>query len=117
MGSTLDLQGCVLFWEIDNTQSYNIEKGLYQLKYAGILDVISGMLIGKLPDIKRTAWKDFEEPQPKEIVMEVLKDFKFPIIGEVDFGHKTVAIPMPIGIQAKMNAQELQLEFLEGAVI
>ncbi len=114
--SVEDLQGCILFWETDNIESYRIERGLYQLKYAGILDVISGMLVGKLPDIKRTAWKDFQEPTPKEIIIETLKGYDFPIIGEVDFGHKTVAIPMPIGIQIQMDAENLKLEFLEAAV-
>ena len=111
-----DLEGSILFWEIDNTPSYYIERGLYQLKYAGVLDIISGMLIGKLPDIKRTAWKGFKEPTPKEIVMEVLREYKFPILGEVDFGHKTVNIPMPIGLPVKMDSGRLTLEFLEAAV-
>lgn len=111
-----DLKGCILFWETDNTPSYRIEKGLYQLKYAGILDVISGMLVGKLPDIKRTAWGGLEEPTPKQITMEVLKDYNFPIIGEADFGHKTVDIPMPIGLNARMDAKNLELELLESAV-
>ena len=110
------LKGCILFWETDNTPSYRIEKGLYQLKYAGILDVISGMLVGKLPDIKRTAFEGFVEPSPKQIAMEVLKGYSFPIIGEVDFGHKTVDIPMPIGIEVRLDAENLHLEFLESAV-
>ena len=111
-----DLKGCILFWEIDNTPSYRIEKGLYQLKYAGILDVISGMLVGKLPDIKRTAFEGFNEPTPKQIIMDVLKEYTFPIIGELDFGHKTVDIPMPVGLKAKMDAEKPELELLESAV-
>ena len=110
------LQGSILLWEIDAVQSYRIEKGLYQLKYAGVLDQISGMLIGKLPDITRTAWKDFEEPTVKQIVMDVLKEYSFPIIAEVDFGHKTVDSIMPIGITAKMDADTLELVFLEAMV-
>ncbi|MBL7156238.1 MAG: LD-carboxypeptidase [Candidatus Pacebacteria bacterium] len=111
-----DLRGCIFFWEIDNTDSYRIERGLYQLKYAGVLDVISGMMIGKLPDIKRTAWEGFEEPTPKEIAMEILKNYEFPILAEVDFGHKTVNIPMPIGLLAEMDSEKLELNFLESAV-
>lgn len=111
-----DLEGCILFWEIDGVQSYKIEKCLYHLKYAGVLDNISGMLIGKLPDITRTAWRDFTEPTVKEIIMDVLKDYSFPIIAEVDFGHKTVDTVMPIGIEVQMNANTLELEFLAAAV-
>lgn len=111
-----DLKGCILFWEVDNTGSYNIEKWLYQLKYSGLLGVISGMLIGKLPDIQRTAWKGFEEPTPKEIIMEIIKDYDFPVIGDFDFGHKTVTIPMPIGLKVKMDADNLDFEIQEAAV-
>lgn len=110
------LKGSILFWEMDNTPSYRIERCLYQIKYTGVFDVVSGMLIGKLPDIKRTAWEGFEEPTPKQIIMESLKNYNFPVLAEVDFGHKTVNIPMPIGIKARMNAKELVLEFLEPAV-
>jgi len=111
-----DLKESILFWEIDNVPSYRIEKALYQFKYAGILDIISGMLVGKLPDIKRTAWEGLSEPTPKEIVLEILKDYKFPIIGEMDFGHKTVDFPMPIGLKAKIDSKNLYFEILESAV-
>ncbi|MFC1700474.1 hypothetical protein ACFLZ4_02440, partial [Patescibacteria group bacterium] len=100
-----------------NTSSYRIEKELYQLKYSGILDIVSGMLVGKLPDIKRTSLEGFKEPTPKQIVMETLKGFEFPILGEVDFGHKTVNVPMPIGLSVEMNAEELLLKFNEAAVV
>lgn len=110
-----DLRGSILFWEVDNTPSYSIEKWLYQLKYSGLFSVISGMLIGKLPDIRKTLER-LEEPTPKEIIMEIVKDFDFPVMGEFDFGHKTVAIPMPIGLKAKMDADNLNFELLEAAV-
>ena len=111
-----DLRGCIFFWETDNTQSYRIERGLYQLKYTGLFDVISGMVIGKLPDIKKTAVEDFTEPTPKDIVMEVLQDFNFPILAEVDFGHKSINTPMPIGLKAQIDSNNLKLEVLEAAV-
>ena len=112
-----DLKDCVFFWETDNTPSYRIEKGLYQLKYAGILDSISGMLIGKLPGIKRTAWEGFDEPTPKDIIMECLKEYSFPIIANMDFGHETVDLPMPIGLKSKIDADNLEFEIIEPAVI
>jgi len=111
------LKGCILFWETDNTQSYRIERGLYQLKYMGLLDVINGMVIGKLPDIKRTSWEGFTEPTPKEIVIEVLKDYSFPILAEVDFGHKTINTPMPIGLNTQVDSSNLKLEITESATV
>lgn len=112
-----DLKGCILFWESDNTDSYRLERGLLQLKYAGILDVISGMIIGKLPDIRKTGWEGIEEPSLHDLIMTVLKGTSFPILAEVDFGHKTVAIPMPIGINVNMDTSSNYLNFTESAVI
>lgn len=111
-----DLRGSILFWEIDNSPSYRIERCLYQLKYAGVFESISGMMVGKLPGIRRTAWKGLEEPTPREIVLEVLKGYDFPILAEVDFGHETVDMPVPIGLQARMDSRTHSFEILESAV-
>jgi muramoyltetrapeptide carboxypeptidase len=115
--TTAELKNTILFWETDNTESYRIQRGLYQLRYTGILDVISGMIIGKLPDIKPSGWRGLYEPSPKEIVMDIVKDYEFPILAEVDFGHKNINLPMPIGIKAKIDAEKLNIEFKESAVI
>ena len=112
-----ELRSAILFWEIDNTQSYRIHKGLYQLKYFGVFDVISGMIVGKLPDIKPTGWDALYNPTPREILMDIVKDYTFPILGEVDFGHKNINIPMPIGINTKIDADDLNIEFTESAVV
>lgn len=111
-----NLKGSILFWEINNSPSYRIERSLYQLKYAGVFESISGMMVGKLPGISRTAWKGLEEPTPREIILEVLKGYDFPILAEVDFGHETVDMPIPIGLQARIDTQNLSFEILESAV-
>ena len=70
--------------------------------------------------MKRTRFSIFNNkdffPTPKEIVMEALKDYNFPIIGNMDFGHETVDLPVPIGLKSKMNANDLVFEILESAV-
>ena len=48
--------------------------------------------------------------------MESLKEYGFPIMGEVDFGHETVNIPMLIGVEVALRAGRRQLEFLESGV-
>lgn len=111
------LKGYLFFWELDNSPSYRIERVLTHLKYLGLFRVISGMIVGKLVDMKRTAWEGLEEPSFKEIVLDNLKEFNFPILANVDFGHKTVQIPMPIGINARINSSKLVYELTESATI
>lgn len=112
-----ELRGAIFFWEIDNSPTYRIERILTHLKYVGLFDVISGMLVGKLVDMKKTALEGFDEPTHKELVLKVLNGYHFPIIGNVDFGHKIVQIPVPIGISARIDADNCALEYLESATI
>lgn len=108
--------GAVLFWEEVGEPLYNIARNLTHLKYAGILNRISGMLIGKITYIKPAREKEVVEPTPKEMIMEILKDYKFPIMANLDFGHFTVNIPMPVGVKVFFDTSKKELNFLEGAV-
>ncbi len=107
----------ILFWEEEAVTLYNIARSLYQLKYWGILGRIRGMIIGKITAIKQSAQKEITDPSPKELVLDILKDYDFPILAGVDFGHYTVNLPMPVGLKARYNSEKLSLELLESAVV
>lgn len=111
-----DFDGAVLFFEEVGASLHNMARSLYLLKYLGVLDRISGMLIGKINYIKPIRNKEVIEPSFKEMVMDILKDYKFPIMAEMDFGHFTVNIPMPIGIKVSFDTTKKELNFLESAV-
>lgn len=112
-----DFNGVILFWEEIGESLWQIAESLYILKYSGVLDRISGMLIGKIKYIKPMRDKNIKEPQVKEMVLDILKDYKFPIMANLDFGHFTINIPMPIGIKVSFDTSKKQLNFLEGAVV
>jgi muramoyltetrapeptide carboxypeptidase len=111
-----DFEGAILFWEQVGTAKTNFVQYLYQLKYMGILDKINGMLIGKLKYIKTGKDEEIIEPTEKELILDILKDYKFPIMANLDFGHFTVNIPMPIGIKVSFDTHKKELNFLEPAV-
>ncbi len=112
-----DFAGAILFWEEVGEPLHNTARYLTQLKYLGILDKISGMLIGKIKYIKPAREKDVVEPTAKEMVLDILKDYDFPIMANLDFGHFTVNIPMPIGIKVSFDTSKKELNFLESAVV
>lgn len=109
--------GSILFWEEVGQPLHNIARYLTHLKYAGVLDKISGMLVGKITYIKPPREKGIKVPTSKEMVLEILKDYKFPIMANMDFGHFTVNIPMPIGIKVSFDTSKKELNFLESVVI
>lgn len=112
-----DFDGSILFWEQIGGDITNIYQYLYQLKNMGIFERINGMLIGKIKFIKPLRQKEVVVPEVKDMVLEILKDYNFPIMADLDFGHFTVNIPMPIGIRVSFDTTKKELNFLESAVI
>lgn len=110
-------EGAVLFWEEVGEPLHNIARYLTHLKYAGVLEKLSGMLIGKITYIKPPREKEVVAPDVKEMVLEILQDYKFPIMSNLDFGHFTVNIPMPLGIKVSFDTSKRELNFLESAVV
>jgi muramoyltetrapeptide carboxypeptidase len=110
-----DFDGAILFWESVGESKYNIMKSLHQLKYYGVLERISGMLIGTITDVSPSDDQEIIEPELRDIVLEVTKDFNFPIMAGISFGHYTVNIPMPLGIKARFDTDNLSLSLEEAA--
>jgi muramoyltetrapeptide carboxypeptidase len=73
------------------------------------------MLVGKLTWVNQY-FPALEHPTPREAVLDVVADYTFPILAELDLGHRTANIPMPIGIAAEMDATNRQFSLLEAAV-
>lgn len=110
-------EGAILFWEEVGINVSEIYQYLYQLKNAGILEKLNGMLIGKIKYVKPMREQDLVVPSVKEVILDVLKDYDFPVMANLDFGHFTVNIPMPIGIKVSFDTAIKELKFLESAVI
>ncbi|MGB1288330.1 MAG: S66 peptidase family protein, partial [Aggregatilineales bacterium] len=106
----------ILFWEEIGETYYDISICLYKMKTLGILDRISGMIIGQ-PVWINTYFDEVNHPALKEVVLDAVSEFQFPILAQVDFGHHISMIPMPIGIQAQIDAKNLQFMILDAALI
>lgn len=109
-------EGALLFWEEIGETLYDITLNLTRLKHMGILDRISGMLIGKLVWVNQF-FDEIEHPSPQEAILDVLTGTDFPILAEVDFGHRQTMLPLPIGVRAQMDSERLLLEITETATI
>jgi muramoyltetrapeptide carboxypeptidase len=85
------------------------------LRHCGILDRISGMVVGVPREI---AGLDSPEASPTlaEIVLDVIGDRDIPVLGNVEFGHAGPNLPMPVGIHVGLDASQQTLSLLEPAV-
>jgi muramoyltetrapeptide carboxypeptidase len=107
--------GAVLFWEETGGQASHLWSYLQVLRHGGILDRISGMVVGVPHAIDGLDSPDASPTLP-EIVLDVLGDRDIPVLGNVEFGHAGPNLPMPVGIRVALDAQQRTLSLLEPAV-
>ncbi len=106
--------GAVLFWEESGGLAAHVWSFLQVLRHSGILDRISGMVVGVPREI--IGLEPGASPSLREIVLDVLGDRDIPVLGNVDFGHAGPNLPMPVGIRVGLDAQQRTLSLLEPAV-
>ncbi|MBB4752637.1 S66 peptidase family protein [Actinoplanes lobatus] len=108
--------GAVLFWEEISGAAAHVWSYLQVMRHAGILDRISGMVVGTPRDIH-----GLEDPNTSptlaEIVLDVLGDRDIPVLGNVDVGHAGPNLPMPVGVRAALDATQRTMSLLEPAVV
>ena len=82
---------------------------LYKLKMSGVFDKISGLLLGN--------YQTQEDIEFEKIVLDVVKDYDFPIIKCNDFGHTDTNIVLPIGSKCTLDANKGELILNENTVL
>lgn len=100
--------GDILFIEDAQKDAATIERSFSLLKVNGILDKISGLILGKhqLFDDSKTGRK------PYEILLEVLGDRKLPFIAEFDCCHTHPMMTLPIGCQIELDATKKKVTII-----
>ena len=106
--------GAVLFWEEMGGLASYVWSYLQVMRHAGILDRISGMVVGIPREI--VGLGPDASPTLAEIVLEVLGDRDIPVLGNVEIGHSGPNLPMPVGIRVALDAGRRTLSLLEPAV-
>jgi len=116
-----DWKGAILFWEDCDLTYEDLDHFITHLKLAGILDKISGMIIGKNKNFteieKESELKKKDFLLPQNIILERTQEYKFPIISEVQFGHVGEQVTIPIGVQATIDTSKRLFSIDEGGVI
>lgn len=106
--------GAVLFWEETGGLASHVWSYLQVMRHCGILDRISGMVVGVPREIG--GLEPGVSPTLPEIVLDALGDRDIPVLGNVEFGHAGPNLPLPVGIRAGLDARRRTLSLLEPAV-
>ncbi|MGL4848961.1 MAG: S66 family peptidase [Clostridium sp.] len=100
--------GDILFIEDSLKDAATIERSFSLLKVNGILDKVSGIILGK-----HELFKDSNTGRkPYEILLEVLGNRKIPFLAEFDCAHTHPMITLPIGSKIKLDATNKEITIL-----
>jgi muramoyltetrapeptide carboxypeptidase len=91
----LDTRGKILFIEDVGEQLYNVERMLLQLKRAGKLSKLKGLVVGGF-----TSNKDTDRPFGKnieQVIYDVVGEFKFPICFGFPISHEKENVAIIVG--------------------
>jgi muramoyltetrapeptide carboxypeptidase len=109
-------EGTILFLEDLAAKPYQIDRMLMQLKLAGKLDGVKGIVFGEMRECVQNANQGYKL---EEVVLRIVGDFGVPVAYGVRSGHVTAGnITLPIGVRAGLTVRGagVSLKILEGAV-
>lgn len=109
--SDLNTDGKILFIEDVSEYLYNIDRMMIQLKRAGKLKNLAGLIVGDFSDVKEN-----DEPFGKtfyEIIAEHTAEYNYPICYDFPVGHESVNWAIPCGREASLvvDNEEVRLYF------
>src|SRR6202051_3386360 len=107
--------GTILFVEDIAAKPYQIDRMLMQLKLAGKLKGVRGIIFGEMLDCRQSSTQDYTL---EEVVLRLVGDLGIPVAFGLRSGHVSRAnITLPIGVRARLEVgSEVRLEILESAV-
>src|SRR5258706_1470747 len=109
-------EGTILFLEDVAAKPFQIDRMLIQLKLAGKLNGLRGIVFGEMRDCVQIANQGYTL---EEVVLRIVGDLGVPVAYGVRSGHVTAGnITLPIGVRAGLTVRDGQgrLKILEAAV-
>jgi muramoyltetrapeptide carboxypeptidase len=107
------LDGAVLLLEEIGERPYRIDRQLTQLRLAGVLDRLAGVVLG---DFVGCAEKDASPPDAEAVLAERLARRVIPVLAGAPIGHAARNRAVPHGARVRLDAAAGTLAFLEAAV-
>lgn len=102
---TIETRDKILFFEDTDEKTYAVDRMLTQLKNSGAFKTVRGILIGTLNP------KKGDPHSMTEMLRDVLRDFKGPIVSGFPAGHTNDFISLPLGVEVLLDTYRQKLEF------
>ena len=113
VGSESDIKtkNRILFIEDVGEYLYNVDRMMYQLKRAGKLSKLAGLIVGKFTDNK-----DTERPFGQsvyEIIRDVVAEYDYPVCFNFPVSHEKENYALKIGVEYDLKIDKFEVSLVE----
>ena len=114
----IELDGCIFFFEDWDAPPWYIDGQLEQLRAAGKLDGLAGVLVG---DMANCDWRPDRAEWPRtrsieDVLERYLEPLGVPVLYKLPLGHGKYQTPLPLGVRATLDADNRTLTIDEPAL-
>lgn len=103
----------ILFLEDVGERPYRVDRMLTQLKQAGKLENLAGVIFGEMPG----CFEDANDPSLlMSVIADIFSDYSYPVGLGLPAGHGAENFTLPLGIRVRLDTRRQLLTFLEPAV-
>jgi len=109
-----DLDGAILFLETseEKPELERVDGILIDYENMGVFERIRGLLFGR-----PMCYEPEEREQLREVILERTAGYDFPVVVDMDFGHTSPMLTLPVGCRALVDANRERFEIVEPAVV
>ncbi|WP_130805396.1 S66 peptidase family protein [Senegalia massiliensis] len=109
----IDTKDKILFIEDIGEYTFKVDRMLRQIKLAGKLNVLKGIILG---DFNNCIKEDDGDQSLMEVFEEMLSPLNIPIVYNIKSGHCTPNITLPLGAKVEIDADNLKLKIIEQVI-
>jgi muramoyltetrapeptide carboxypeptidase len=110
----IDTTDCILFIEDVGERPYRVDRMLTQLKQAGKLDRLAGVIFGEMSG----CWEAEQDLAPvRAVIQDIFADSTYPVGFGLPAGHAGENFALPLGTRVRLDMEQQELRFLETAVV
>ncbi len=107
----IEPKGAILLIEDVNEAPYRVDRSLSQLRLAGVLDQVAGVVVGSF-----TSKEPGERTETDRVLREYFAKLKVPVILHFPIGHTPQNATVPHGGLVELDANKAELKVLENPV-
>jgi muramoyltetrapeptide carboxypeptidase len=111
--NAVDATGKILILEDVDENPHRVDAMLTHLLNAGIVQRAAGILVGEMTGTDSKSDEGIGGKPWKEIFRDRLAPLGIPMVWDFPFGHNKNMLSLPLGVEARMDADAGTLEYLE----